>query len=284
MDNRSRMTSRIVKHAAVIALAATVSVSAAFATVTYKIGNGGLETFNLKMDGSQINGALAGGILLTQPDNNFNSSMPKQYTTLCTDIRGTLYLGQSYTYNSPAVPFGSHTGLNPTWGAANTPTYLSTHSINTANAALAIQNAAYLFYTYGQLTATGLGGDTDHKAALQLAVWSVLYNTDTLGGITGSRFSFSSGDTDAMTLADSWISDLNNLRQQGNFNYNYSGFLLYPNPDNGSMNANHEPPQELLFAPVPEASTVLAGCMMLLPLGFASFKILRRHRSQEPRQ
>ena len=42
--------------------------------------------------------------------------------------------------------------------------------VHDGSAAKAIQNAAYLFYTYGQLTSAGIGGTTEQKAALQLAV------------------------------------------------------------------------------------------------------------------
>src|SRR5271170_6082718 len=78
------------------------------ASVTYQINNGGLETFNLAIDGSDIDGALAGGIQINQTGN---SSMPASYVTLCTDIEGTLYLGQSYEYVTPTTPFNGQTGV-----------------------------------------------------------------------------------------------------------------------------------------------------------------------------
>ena len=266
---------RLTVQAFVFCLALGGLANLATASVTYSIGNGGLETFNVSIDGTAINGALAGGIAIQQV-LPANPSMPMDYTTVCTDIEGTLYLGSSYEYNTPATPFSGQTGVNPTWGAANAPG----NSINTANAAQAIQNAAYLFYNYVQLTGTGLGGTTEEKAALQLAVWSALYDTTTLGTVTGSRFQVSGGsDAGAITLADSWLTALNTQADAGDFGY--TGYLLYPSVLNANEPATSEPPQELFIgvAAVPEYSTVIAGALLLLPFGTSALRILRRDRA-----
>ncbi len=250
------------------ALGLGCSISTASASVTYQINNGGLDSFDVTINGTSINGALAGGILINQVSST-DASMPSSYVTVCTDIGGTLYLGQSYEYNTPVTPFSGQSGINPTWGDGS----------NDGSAAKAIQNAAYLFYTYGQLTSAGIGGTTEQKAALQLAVWEALYNTTSSGTVTGTRFTVSSGDTAAISQANSWISSLNG-------NYDYTGYLLYPNPLSG-VNADGEPPQELLIAdgsplvvqPVPESPTVIAGALLLLPFAASTFKILRKKRT-----
>ena len=257
----------------VFALAVGCSISAANASVTYQINNGGLESFNVAIDGTSINGALAGGILINKMSGD--ASMPSSYVTVCTDIEGTLYLGQSYVYATPVTPFSGSTGVNPTWGAVNTPGYLVE---NTANAAQAIQNAAHIFNTYGQLTSTGIGGTTEQKAALQLAVWEALYDTTALGTVTGTRFTVSGGDAAAVALASSYLSGLDG-------NYGLTGYLLYPT-QGSVVNADGEPPQELLFsvsesptvltAPVPESPTVIAGVLLLLPFAASTFRILRK--------
>jgi hypothetical protein len=201
--------------------------------------------------------------------------MPASYVTVCTDIEGTLYLGSPYQYNTPITPFSGQTGVNPTWGAVNTPAYLLSNPTDAANAAQAIQNAAYLFYTYGQLTSTGLGGTLEQRAALQLAVWEALYDTTGSGNVltAGARFTVSGGsDSAAIALANTWLSGLTG-------NYGLTGYLLYPTPGIES-NADGEPPQELLIGanPVPEAPTVIAGALLLLPFGASAFKILRKKR------
>ncbi len=201
--------------------------------------------------------------------------MPASYVTVCTDIKGTLYLGKSYTYDAPATPFSGQTGVKPSWGDGSA-----------GSAAAAIQNAAYLFYNHGYLTGTGLGGTLEQKAALQLAVWDVLYDTTGGGSVTGTRFSVNASqpfgaDNAAIGLANTWISDLNSLSNVGNFGYD--GYLLYPDPLTGVNNGpgqDGEPPQELLIAvPVPESPTVIAGALLLLPFGASAFKILRKKRA-----
>ena len=246
-----------------LVLAVACSISAASASVTYQINNGGLESFNVTIDGNSINGALAGGIQINKISGD--ASMPSSYVTVCTDIEGTLYLGQSYEYNTPVTPFSGQSGVNPIWGDGS----------NDGSAAMAIQNAAYLFYTYGQLTSAGIGGTTEQMAALQLAVWEALYDTTASGSIntgTGARFTVSGGDATAIALASSWLSGLDG-------NYGLTGYLLYPNPLSG-VNADGEPPQELLIAkPVPEAPTTIAGALLLLPFAASTFKILRKKRT-----
>ena len=258
-----------------LALAVAGSLSTARATVTYTIGNGGLDptTFNVTIDSTTINGALAGGISINQM-GPIDPSLPDSYVTVCTDIQGTLYLGNPYTYDGP-VAFAGQGGVNPTWGTGTA-----------ATEAAAIQNAAYLFYNYGNLTTAGIGGSPTQMAALQLAVWEVLYNTTGtgVGSINGTRFSVTGGaDSTAISLAASWVTALDAMSNAGNFGYD--GYLLYPDPATGDQNPTSqgkdgEPPQELLMAmPVPEAPTVIAGMLLVLPLAASAFKILRRKRN-----
>jgi len=242
------------------------SVCAASASVTYQVNNGGLESFNVQIDSTKIYGALAGGILINRISSS-DPSMPASYVTVCTDIEGTLYLGQSYKYNTPVTPFAGETGIAPTWGLPS----------DGSAAAEAIQNAAYLFYTYGQLTSTGVGlGSTTLKAALQLAVWEALYNTTATGDIisgSGARFKVTNGDAAAIAQANAWIVALNGLSDEGNFGLD--GYLLTPAT---SHYTDGRPPQGLLIA-VPEAPTVIAGALLLLPFAASTLKILRRKRT-----
>jgi len=235
-------------------------MSAASASVTYQIDNGGLEAFNVTIDGTSINGALAGGISIQETaETPGGPTMPSSYVTVCTDIEGTLYLGQSYEYNTPVTPFNGQSGVNPKWGDGN----------NDGSAAMAIQNAAYLFYTYGKPTSAGIGGNTEQMAALQLAVWEALYDTTASGSVTGTRFTVTGGDATAIAQANNWVSGMDG-------NYGLTGYLLYPTQGSG-VNADGEPPQELLIAkPVPEAPTTIAGVLLLLPFAASTFRILRK--------
>jgi len=258
-----------------MAVAVECSIGAASASVIYQINpsEADLETFNVTIDGNLISGALAGGIQINKiSETPGGPSLPSSYVTVCTDIEGTLYLGQSYQYATPTTTFSGQTGVNPTWGAINTPAYLSSHAANSVNAAMAIQNAAYIFYKYGQLTSAGISGNADQMAALQLAVWEALYDTVANGSVTGTRLTWSGGDATVLSDVNSWLSGLDG-------NYGLTGYLLYPSPLSG-VNANGEPPQELLIAnPVPESPTVIAGVLLLLPFAASTFRILRKKRA-----
>jgi hypothetical protein len=254
---------RLLARGLVLTVIAVWSVSQANATVSYKVSDGGLEYDTITLagyNGGSAFSALAGGIAIQRVGGD--TGVPNNYVTICTDVGGTLYLGWTYTYDKP-VPFSGQTGINPNWGADNgfggTP--------NEASAQKAIQNAAELFYTHFDVLTTGT---TSQKAALQLAVWDAIYDTDATGQLTGNRFSFSGNSA---ALAQTWLDALTHTTS-------YTGGLLYPDPLNQG-NPNGEPPQELLmrtqdFTPVPEPTTVIAGALLLLPFGASTLRILRR--------
>jgi hypothetical protein len=261
-----------------LGVAALLVANQARATVSYQINSGGLETFNVAIDagqtgGATYNGALAGGIAIHQTTSD--STVPINYVTVCTDIQGTLYLGSTYTYNLP-VSFGTLNGVNPRWGSDNYGQ--TTGSADAASAYQAIQNAAELFYTHYSVLS---GASVTDKAALQLAVWAALYNTDKSGQLTGTRFTFSGGDAAAVTEANTWLG----LLITAPSGLTYTGDLFVPNPlnQNGPIPPN-EPPQELLYAVsplapipgVPEATTMIAGVLLLLPFGSSIIRILRK--------
>jgi hypothetical protein len=237
-----------------LALGAVVAcTSQAFGTVEYQAGNGGLEAFHITWDSHQEY-ALAGGISLHKISGDAN--MPADYVSVCTDIGATIFLGNNYTFSGPAA-FTGHSGINPAWGAG------------VGDAVAAIQAAADIFYTHHNVLN---GGTLSDKAALQLAVWEALYDS-TAGGqalsLSGGRFSVDPawGDLAAIATAASWAASVNT-------HATYSGFLLVPDPDyQYSAQA-----QELFInvTPVPEPATILAACLLLLPLGASTFRILRR--------
>ncbi len=231
--------------AAMIAVQGADEARASF--VDYNIVNSqaDLKTFQGSLDAQQINnggGFLAGGIQISKASGG--AGLPDSYTTVCTDLGGALYLGQTYSYDAP-LKFTGQQGVNPNWG------------VNPDDASLAIQNAAYVYYSHRSVFA---GSDVSAMAGLQLAVWEALYNTGDAGTVTGSRFQVSGGDAAAIADANSFLAGLDG-------SYNYQGYLLYPDPVYQN-NANGEPVQELLigagdFTPVPEASTLIAGLFLL---------------------
>ncbi|MGA3265352.1 MAG: hypothetical protein ABSE16_00860 [Verrucomicrobiota bacterium] len=251
-SERSIQTLALALATACFAPAAEASLNSS--SSQYQISNGGLEAFSVQIDSTTINNVLAGGIQIN------NGSF--YYTTVCSDIEGTLNLGLSYGYVMQS--FNGQSGIAPTWGDGPAD----------GSAAKAIQNAAYIFYTDGQLNSAGISGSQTDEAALQLAVWAALYNTTANGSVTGNRFTVNGGsDLAAIALAGQWISEI-----PSSFTA-YTGYLLSPtlNP-----NPDSQAPQELLIAdpppPVPESPTVIAGALLLLPFAASTFRILYNRR------
>jgi hypothetical protein len=261
-------------------------------------GYSDLDNVTVSIDTSGQVSALTGGIQLHEdgsvlingnlPSGGNVAGMPVNYVTMCTDINGSLYLGDSYSYQTPVTLFAGQTGLNPAWGGASNPSQ-------------AIQNAAWLFYQFGNLTSAGVtetgtaSQQADAMAGLQLAIWESLYDTQGDGKVhanegtgalnnSSARFKVYTGgtsDANAITIANSELAVLNDLNNAGNFGI--PGYLLYPNPNTSHsgdpyINANEdgEPPQELLFAPVPEPTTLIAGALLLAPFGSSMVRVLRR--------
>jgi hypothetical protein len=247
-------------------------VFSASADVYYKIGGtSDLQQFNIDFDHTTYNNVNVGGEQISQPGGKdpINNSMPLNYVSVCVDFLGTLYVGSTYAYTAPAVSFAGQTGIDPNW---NNPT-------------MAIQNADQLFLTYGDLGSGGMGtgGKTmsvEDMAALQLAVWMALYDTGSTGKVTvnsSSEFYMSTSgnsgnDTAAITLACQWVATLTG-------NYKNVGSLLQPDPTLGYQgNRDCQDPQELLYCSVPEPATILAGVLLLLPLGVSTIRNIRKSK------
>jgi len=267
---------KIIKHISCISSLALMTAgfaSSARATISYQISNAGLETANVSFDGTAYDGILAGGIGITQTGG---SGGPSSYVSVCTDFLGSLYLGSTYSYNSPiSTSTAGLIGIDPTWGADNAGKSGSSADVTTAK--LAIQNAAELFYNNIAILMTGT---TDQKAGLQLAIWTALYDTTAAGNVitAASRFTFDPTSS-AGHLALDWLSEL--------VNPTTSSFVeppvgvLVPSPATAANGNNPDgaPPQELLvITPVPEASTIIAGALLFLPFGLCSLKSFRKSR------
>ncbi|HEX5222394.1 MAG TPA: hypothetical protein VFZ59_22765 [Verrucomicrobiae bacterium] len=221
-------------------------------------GTDTLSTFGVTWD-TKTGATVAGAILLTKSSGD--ASMPGSFLTVCLDIGGTLLMNRTYGY-SASTPFAGQSGINPLWGSGNADGLK-----NSANAMAAIQAAANLFYTHSSVLSSGTSTE---RAALQLAVWEALYDTaagSQTYGLSDGRFQITSGNAAAITLASTWLSavDPNAL---------YVGYLLKPDPSQQYGTDG----QEFFFnvSPVPEASTVIAGALLLLPFAASTVRALRK--------
>jgi hypothetical protein len=253
----------------VLTVIAVWSASQANATVSYQISSGGLEYDTIQLagyNGGSAFSAPAGGIAIQRTGGD--TGVPNNYVTVCTDVGGTLYLGWTYTYDKP-VAFSGQTGVSPNWGADNS----FVGAVDPVSAQKAIQNAAELFYTYYDvLNLPNTAANISAKAALQLAVWDAIYDTDASGNLTGTRFTFSGNSA---ALATQYLNSLTHTTT-------YTGNILVPDPLNSQGNSDLEPPQELLmrtqdFTSVPEPTTMIAGALLVLPFGASTLRILRKN-------
>ena len=245
-------------------------VSGAKADITYKISDYSLENANVSFNfsGDTPSGPvgtdqtiLAGGIGITATTPTAGTGGPSSYVSVCTDFAATLYIGNSYTYANPAqIPDASYVP-DPTQVAGG------------------LQSAANLFSKYSGLLTDG---KRDDAAALQLAIWTVLYdplgtiNLNSSTTIGNSTFAVNSRGTSAGAF-----SELKTLLESIPDPTQSSVEILVPSPQSGSNNGNwqSDPPQALLYAPVPEASTVLTASVLLVSFGVCSLRSFGKHRA-----
>jgi hypothetical protein len=215
---------------------------------------------------------LAGGIGLTA-NGSTGGAAPSTYVSVCTDFNASLYLGNYYTYNAPIAtsvatdPTKNHGySPDPAWGQ------------DTAAAKNAIQNAATLFGTYSSALTSG---NYDAAAGLQLAIWTALYDTTDTGTVnTGAGAKFlglnNGSDAGAIAAMNGYLNALPGLTPDTTVE------IFTPSPDdstNGGGNPDNNPPQGLLYAPVPEASTVVTASLLLLSFGMCSLKSFGKFRA-----
>ncbi len=203
-------------------------------------------------------GVFVGGINMSA-SGSLTSGMPSSYTTVCTDIASlmgsgpyTFALGQNNNYLNDND--GSHYSPNPSQVAGG------------------LQRAENIFGAN-----VGSIGYANSAAALQLAVWTELYsygpvttriNSGTLtidwGGTSGYNIT-------ATDMNGSVLTDLQNMLVSAN-NMDTNVLQFLPDDNSGT-------PQALLYAPVPEASTVIAASTLLLSFGVCSFKSFSKKRA-----
>jgi hypothetical protein len=239
------------------------------AYVNYDVNVGSYLNFGMdiyRQNGGALvkhDSGMVGEITLRNKTGDGNHLLPATYSTVCVDLLGTLYVPRNYGFTAP-VQFGLNAGWAPEWGYDGTD----------PDSFLGIQRAADLYYTH-KIQGYDWVNDSTHWAALQLAVWDALYDTHVGNAASAyntatGRFQVTSGDSGAISLANTWLHDINP-------NGRYAGALIQPDPaiQYGATG------QELFMnvTPVPEPTTLIAGALLLLPFGASTLRVLRRNRS-----
>jgi hypothetical protein len=232
--------------------------SQAKADISYTVSDVSLEYVSVQYNNTTYGSVLAGGIGITPTGSS------STYVSVCTDFLGSLYIGNTYKYAAPI----------PTANALSAPGYSPDPEWG-QNGPAAIQNAATLFANYHSVLTSG---DYDAAAGLQLAIWTVLYDSTGVGTFNaGSSAKFQAlGTSTAISQEDTFLNALSSLPANPNVEF------LAPDLDNASNGNNPDgnPPQGLLlYAPVPEASTVITATLLLLSFGMCSLKSFGKFRA-----
>jgi hypothetical protein len=250
--------------------------SQARADIQYTISSSeaDLSAVNVTVNNTAYTGVLAGGIIVNAKAGQSLGTAPSSFVSVCSDFNGALYLGSTYSFNAPVSTVSVENGT-----ANYTP------DPNWNNDPYALQNAAALFAAHNSV----LSGGGAKAAGLQLAIWTALYDSI---GTTGDRIVLNSS---SYFQAENYANPtqgsaayymnlyLSNLGTPGDVP---SVSILTPGPDSSTNNGvnsgygSSEPPQALLvYTPVPEASTVLSGSLLLLSFGVCSLKSFGKFRA-----
>jgi hypothetical protein len=230
----------------VAVLAVTAGKSVAAVSLTFSGTGYGASPFSVSYPTDYIGGSATRGSLFLGELIMGQTGGPN-LRTYCLSPAGTVGSGLYDLMTFEAAKFGANP---PTWSLSG-----------------GIENAAYLFHNFA-----GSVANNDQGAAMQLALMELIYDSTGLGTVTGSggtsltsgRFQASGVSGAVSSAVNNYINDI--LAAAGNIAPHYSsfpGYVLRPQAAGG---------QDLLvfideLVPVPEASTMLAGALLLLPAG-----------------
>lgn len=202
--------------------------------------------------------------------NDTTTSKSGNLLTFCTDV-GINWNGNNNVQYT-ATAFGSANGVYPAWSAVPQ----------------SVQNAAWIYEKYF-VSQNPSSINPETAAAVQLAIWKVLYDTSSAvnanGAMDGSGSSFASGNFQANSFAGSTLGDASAMINAMEAARSSDTFTTYTETWLDPNNANS---QGLLYNPslgnsefsaVPEPATVFAGVLLLLPLGASAYRIVRNRKS-----
>jgi len=244
----------------------------------YNISYSGLTALSATIDGVRENPLYDAPIDVKQIQKydpiqkKFVTMSGAAWTTVCLDVGNPLYQGDQYfavVANGPDM-----VGLNPKWGnPAAGPADLDT----------ALNAAANIAYSFKKNVSNPTA---DQYKSLQLAVWETLYDYPnaiaTKGFQDGKGLGFNSGrftvSSHALLAAANTYLGYIPKDKDGNYEPVAMKFnIVVPTDANGNVRASQELFMDFgTVTPAPEPATILAGALLLLPLGVSTVRILRR--------
>ena len=260
-NRTSNMRKRILQLGALAVAALAVSAQAVLINLgdnNITLSGGvplGLGNGSAVLDGNTRNGGAIGAFRLTVNNPQGTPTSGLIYT-FCTDLG--IYWANNQRFE--AVGF-SQPGVNPTWTVMPQ----------------AIQNASWLYNNVFIPNSSTYINSASQGAAMQLAIWKTLYDTDATGQ-TSSSFATGRLNTiggawaGAVAGAQSLITQVDNARLAGGFPL-YTDTWLHPVSDNT---------QGMLYnslTPIPEPTTMIAGALLLLPFGASTLRFIRKNRT-----
>lgn len=188
------------------------------------------------------------------------------FNSVCLSPNGGLgWSPYTYDYDNFAQAAGS--AIPAAWATSN-------------GVPVGIQNAAYLWQLFGSKVTSGAQG-----AGLAMAMYAALYQS-TGYGVLGNPNNFVpnfSQDAAAGAAYASYLSYLTTFGSQssslGVAANALNGYMLVPDPLDGTQEFIILSPTAPNLTPVPEPTTFIAGGLLLLPLGASTLRILRKRKA-----
>lgn len=173
------------------------------------------------------------------------------FYAFCTDLLDNL-AGSNYKYVPLEFPAGVNTKPNPDWvsGGIQKAAWIYNHFLNTSSGGVALNRQG---------------------AAVQLAIWNALYDTDsTVNSGVFKATVVSAADSNAITLADSYLTAASQVTS-----FPYTSTWWEPIDEYSSkISQPTDRKQGLIGPPVPEPTAVLAS-LGFLGFAFACRKTIR---------
>jgi len=248
------------------ACSATASITMTFTWAGSLWQAGYTATLNTPTySGQVINGNDAIGIYAFDVAANPSPSVGSPFYSVCLSPAGLLN-GGTYTYDAKQFSDASP-GIYPSeWAVAG-------------GQPVGINNAAYLWSTYG----AGVLADKNsaEAAALEFAIWTALYDSTAYGKLGNDYFTINGLSGDTATDYTKYLGDLTGSTFSGGFT---GDILEGTGAVSGGPNSGQSQEFFLLqsgsqLTPVPEPTTMVAGALLLLPLGVSALRIVRKNRA-----